>query len=116
MYYNVSNDNGRSELTLNNTPIEALLPSQSIHSRNIGNTTTDNVNQDLTQRGTDLNILRDDNVSGSSSSEDLYLVPSRNYINLEIGFADELSHQITEPEFLAYGSSGSKSQSSETRI
>lgn len=117
MYNNVPNANERPELTLINTPIET----SSINNINIGNISTDNVetgnvNQDLTQSDTALNILRADNDSVSSSSGDSYLVPSRNYINFEIGFTDELSLQIAEPEFLDGGSSASNSESSETRI
>lgn len=120
VYHNVPNVNGRPELTLNNTAIEEFL--SSINSRNIDNIATDNVgtgnvNHDSRiQSDTGTNKLIVDNVSATSSSNDSYLVPSQNYINLEIGFTNTHSHQITESEFGADGSSASNSESSETFI
>ncbi|VDI25834.1 Hypothetical predicted protein [Mytilus galloprovincialis] len=120
VYYNVSNVNGRPELALNNTPIEALL--SSINSRNIDNLTTDNVETGNIDHDSQIHSdnsthnLTTEIVSATSSSDDSYLVPSRNYINLEIGFTNTHSHQITESELVADGSSASNSESSETYI
>lgn len=119
MYYNPNNVNGRRELTLNNTQIEAPLSLG--NNRNTDNITAENVgtgnfNQETTESATDSNIPSADNVSSRSLSSDSYLVPSRNYINVEISFTDTHSHQIIEPELLADCSSASNSESSETYI
>ncbi|CAC5424079.1 unnamed protein product [Mytilus coruscus] len=118
VYYN-PNINDRPEPSFDSTQHETPLISG--NGRGIGNITTDNVrtgsfNHEIIQSDTDSNILRADNVSARSSSDDSYLVPSRNYINLEVGFTDEHSHQIGEPENLSDGLSASNSESSETHI
>lgn len=119
MYINASDVNGRHQLMLNNTANDSL-PLSSIN-RNICNITTENVesgsfNDEIIQSYTNANNVRADIISTRSSSQDSYLDPSRNYINLAIGFTNEHSHQIGEQEFLGDSSSSSNSESSETYI
>lgn len=118
MYYN-ANINDRPGPSFNSTQLEILLSSGNF--RNKGSITSTNVgtgslDHEIIQSDTESNILRADNVSARSSSDDSYLVPCPKYINLEIGTTNEHSHQFTEPEFLADGLSASNSESSETYI
>lgn len=116
VYYN-PNVNVSPEPSFDLSQLDTLLSSGD--DRSIGDATTDNVrtgsfNHEIIQSDTDSNILRVENVSGRSSSDDSYLVPCRNYINLEIGFNHEHSHQIRETENFGDGFSASNSESSES--
>lgn len=116
-YYDV---NGRPELTLNNIPPETLPSSNNRNNvannaTNIADDGTDN-EQELNMYGAAINISGTDNASVGSSSDDSYLEPCQNYVNLELCFSNEHRNNTREPEGLAGRSSASNSENSETQI
>ncbi|CAC5400148.1 unnamed protein product [Mytilus coruscus] len=115
--YNV---NGRPELKLSNIPLETLLSSN--NRNNVVNTATNNVDdgtnneQEISLYGAEMNISGTDDASAWSYSDDSYLVPCQNYINLELGVTGEHRDNTREQEYLTDRSSASNSENSETQI
>lgn len=108
--------------TLNNTPLETSS-NVGMHEvtnsiDNMENAGEENNSSIKSFNGTEANIssCSTDIISEGSSSDDSFLVPSRNYINIEIDVTDEPLEQSRLQENIDDSSSASNSVNSQTQI